>query len=64
MAAMEAADARGGDKRCTDGRTAYVAYILIVDKSGKETYVSATDEESANPITRLRKKYNDAGLQK
>jgi len=48
MAAMEAADGSGGDSRCTcppwpadgskpaiscDGRTAYVAYILMADKS-------------------------------
>jgi uncharacterized Ntn-hydrolase superfamily protein len=46
MAAMEEADARGGDSRCTcetdpkpgegvacDGRTSYVAYILGADKS-------------------------------
>jgi uncharacterized Ntn-hydrolase superfamily protein len=43
MAAMEAADARGGDKRCNcetepkpnapcDGKTAHVAYILIANK--------------------------------
>jgi uncharacterized Ntn-hydrolase superfamily protein len=43
MAAMEGADAAGGDKRCTcaepprlpvpcDGKTAHVAYILIADK--------------------------------
>ena len=43
MAAMEAADAKGGDKRCTcetepkpnapcDGKTAHVAYILIANK--------------------------------
>jgi uncharacterized Ntn-hydrolase superfamily protein len=42
MAAMEAADARGGDKRCTcatapkvdapcDGKTAHVAYILLAN---------------------------------
>jgi hypothetical protein len=58
MAAMEAADRKGGDRRCTDGRTAYVAYILIVDKSGKETYISATDEDSTNPITALRTRYS------
>jgi uncharacterized Ntn-hydrolase superfamily protein len=52
MSAMEAADARGGDRRCTDGRTAYVAYILIVDKSGKETYITATDEDSPEPDSR------------
>jgi uncharacterized Ntn-hydrolase superfamily protein len=62
MAAMEAADARGGDKRCTDGRTAFVSYILVVDKSGKETYISANDEESSNPITTLRAKYGKSGL--
>jgi uncharacterized Ntn-hydrolase superfamily protein len=46
MAAMEAADASGGDSRCTcpttpdassaipcDGRTAYVAYILMAEKT-------------------------------
>jgi uncharacterized Ntn-hydrolase superfamily protein len=44
MAAMEAADARGGDKRCTcdtpptvdapcDGKTAHVAYILLSNPS-------------------------------
>lgn len=44
MAAMEAADARGGDSRCTcesepkidapcDGKTAHVAYILRADKT-------------------------------
>src|SRR5207244_7956095 len=46
MAAMVAADAKGGDKRCNcetepkpnapcDGKTAHVAYILISDKSDK-----------------------------
>jgi len=60
MAAMEAADAKGGDRRCTDGRTAYVAYILIVDKSGKETYITATDEDSPNPIPALRMRYTAA----
>jgi uncharacterized Ntn-hydrolase superfamily protein len=57
MAAMEAADAKGGDRRCTDGRTAFVAYILIVDKSGRETYIAANDEDSPNPITGLRMRY-------
>jgi uncharacterized Ntn-hydrolase superfamily protein len=51
MAAMEAADRRGGDKRCTcdsepkvnapcDGKTAHVAYILRADKANtnKESY--------------------------
>jgi uncharacterized Ntn-hydrolase superfamily protein len=55
---MEAADAKGGDRRCTNGRTAIVAYILLVDKAGKETYISATDEDSANPIPTLRMRYN------
>jgi len=46
MAAMEAADRKGGDKRCTcdtepkvnapcDGKTAHVAYILRADKTDK-----------------------------
>jgi uncharacterized Ntn-hydrolase superfamily protein len=46
MAAMEAADAKGGDKRCTcdtepkidapcDGKTAHVAYMLRADKTDK-----------------------------
>ena len=46
QAAMEAADAKGGDKRCTcetepkpkaacDGKTAHVAYILIANKEDK-----------------------------
>ena len=46
MAAMEAADAKGGDKRCTcntppqpnppcDAKTAHVAYILIADKTDR-----------------------------
>jgi uncharacterized Ntn-hydrolase superfamily protein len=63
MAAMEAADSKGGDRRCTNGRTAIVAYILLVDKAGKETYISATDEDSANPIPTLRMRY-DATLRK
>jgi uncharacterized Ntn-hydrolase superfamily protein len=58
MAAMEAADSKGGDRRCTDGRTAYVAYIAIVDKNGKETYITANDEDSKNPITALRQRYD------
>jgi uncharacterized Ntn-hydrolase superfamily protein len=57
MTAMEAADARGGDRRCTGGRTAFVAYMLVVENSGKETYISATDEDSTNPIAALRAKY-------
>jgi uncharacterized Ntn-hydrolase superfamily protein len=60
MAAMEAADAKGGDRRCTGGRTSSVAYILMVDKSGKETYISVTDEDSRNPITALRSRYDKA----
>lgn len=48
MAAMEAADAQGGDRRCTcdtppllegvacDGKTSHVAYILAVDPSDPE----------------------------
>ena len=46
MAAMEAANAKGGDKRCTcdtppkpnapcEGKTAHVAYILIADKTDR-----------------------------
>jgi uncharacterized Ntn-hydrolase superfamily protein len=46
MAAMEAADAKGGDKRCNcetepkpaapcDGKTAHVAYILIANKDDR-----------------------------
>src|SRR5205823_5875108 len=51
MAAMEAADAKGGDKRCTcdtepkvnapcDAKTAHVAYMLRADKTdnNKESY--------------------------
>ena len=60
MAAMEAADSKGGDRRCTDGRTAYVAYILVVDRSGKETYITASDEDSTNPIPALRMRYDAA----
>src|SRR5262245_12532622 len=48
MAAMEAADAKGGDKRCNcgtdpkpsapcDGKTAHVAYILIANKEDQTT---------------------------
>jgi uncharacterized Ntn-hydrolase superfamily protein len=61
MAAMEAADARGGDRRCTDGRTADVAYLLVVEKSGKETYITATDNDSRNPIIALRSRYDNRG---
>jgi hypothetical protein len=46
MAAMEAADARGGDKRCTcetlpdppapcDHKTAHVAYIVVAGRNDK-----------------------------
>src|SRR5262249_45157810 len=46
MAAMEAADAKGGDKRCNcetepmpaapcDGKTAHVAYLLIANKDDR-----------------------------
>ena len=59
MAAMEAADAAGGDRRCTcdteplteapcDGKSAHVAYILEVDATtleGETTlYIDVTDE--------------------
>jgi len=59
MAAMEAADAAGGDRRCTcdteplteapcEGKTAHVAYILEVDATtleGETTlYIDVTDE--------------------
>src|SRR5437870_2681532 len=48
MAAMEAADAKGGDKRCNcetdpkpnapcDGKTAHVSYILIANKEDQTT---------------------------
>jgi uncharacterized Ntn-hydrolase superfamily protein len=48
MAAMEAADAKGGDKRCNcetepkpsapcDGKTAHVAYIVVANKSDVTT---------------------------
>src|SRR5262249_49546690 len=43
MAAMEAADAQGGDKRCMGGKTSDVAYIWIVDSAGKDVaYLSVT----------------------
>ena len=63
MAAMEAADSAGGDKRCTGGKTAYVAYLLTVEKDGKSVYLSVTDEnikpnESANPVKTLRTRYD------
>src|SRR3954471_5292655 len=72
MAAMEAADASGGDSRCTcpttpdasnaipcDGRTAYVAYMLMAEKNdmngdshnnGKYTmYLTVTQPEQGGP---------------
>jgi uncharacterized Ntn-hydrolase superfamily protein len=63
MAAMEAGDAAGGDRRCTGGKTAYVAYLLIVEKDGKSVYFSATDAdttptESPNPVKTLRLRYD------
>jgi uncharacterized Ntn-hydrolase superfamily protein len=58
MAAMEAADARGGDRRCTGGKTAHVAYLLVVEKDGKETYIRATDEDPGNPIRVLRTRFD------
>src|SRR6185369_11663253 len=55
MAAMEAADAEGGDRRCTNGKTSDVAYISIVDRTGTAVYLSVTDEnitasEDRNPV--------------
>jgi uncharacterized Ntn-hydrolase superfamily protein len=59
MAAMEAADAAGGDRRCTcetepltrapcDGKTAHVAYILQVEATTPEgehaMFIDVTDE--------------------
>lgn len=59
MAAMEAADAAGGDRRCTcetepltaapcDGKTSHVAYILQADATTPEGeytfYIDVTDE--------------------
>jgi uncharacterized Ntn-hydrolase superfamily protein len=64
MAAMDAADSEGGDRRCSDGRTAMVAYFLKVDRSGRETYIYVTDEESANPVRTLRERYAKSGLEK
>jgi uncharacterized Ntn-hydrolase superfamily protein len=63
MAAMAAADMRGGDRRCTNGKTADVAYLWFVDRSGKKTtYLSVTDEdiqasENRNPVKTLRTRY-------
>ena len=59
MAAMEAADAAGGDGRCTceteplpdapcDGKTSHVAYILLEDGSSGDgeyaLFIDVTDE--------------------
>ena len=59
MAAMEAADQEGGDRRCTceseplpdapcDGKTSHVAYLLSVDadtpEGEHELYIDVTDE--------------------
>jgi uncharacterized Ntn-hydrolase superfamily protein len=62
MAAMEAADSNGGDRRCTDNRTAYVSYLLAIDGAGKETYISITDKEANNPIIGLRQAFNASRL--
>jgi hypothetical protein len=32
----------------------------MVDKTGKETYISVTDRDSFNPIIALRDRYNKA----
>jgi uncharacterized Ntn-hydrolase superfamily protein len=64
MAAMDAADARGGDRRCTGGKTADVAYVWLIDRSGQKTnYISVTDEdiqpsENRNPVKTLRIRYD------
>jgi uncharacterized Ntn-hydrolase superfamily protein len=63
MAAMEAGDAAGGDKRCSGGKTAFVAYLLITDRDGKTVYISVTDtdtkpNENPNPVKTLRMRYN------
>ncbi len=84
MAAMEAADAKGGDKRCNcetepkpnapcDGKTAHVAYIVIVNKGNVtekshnqgryHAYIRVTDDdikpsENANPVKTLRMRYD------
>ena len=62
MAAMEAADAYGGDHRCNcgnnaapnfpcDNKTSHVAYIAVGDNDLKKG-------ESANPVKTLRMRYN------
>jgi uncharacterized Ntn-hydrolase superfamily protein len=64
MAAMEAADAEGGDRRCTGGKTSDVAYIWIVDRAGATPlYLSVTDEniapsEDRDPVKTLRARFN------
>jgi uncharacterized Ntn-hydrolase superfamily protein len=73
MAAMEAADAKGGDKRCTGGRTSQVAYILraeAADRTGTSfndgrytMYVAVTNDditpaEDVNPVKTLRLRYD------
>jgi len=64
MAAMEAADVEGGDRRCTRGKTSDVAYIWIVDRAGATPlYLSVTDEnitpsEDHNPVKTLRARFN------
>ena len=62
MAAMEAADSKGGDMRCFGQRTAFVSYLLAIDKYGKETYISVTDNDVSNPIVGLRKAYGASTL--
>ncbi len=83
MAAMVAADAAGGDSRCScesepvpnapcEGRTAFVAYLLVADANDPEgdafndgdysVYLNVTDQniqptENANPVTTLRMRY-------
>lgn len=74
MAAMEAADGAGGDRRCscrTEPRTrapcrtrhAQVAYLLAVDRKGESLYLDVTEqnirpEEDANPVVTLRMRYD------
>jgi uncharacterized Ntn-hydrolase superfamily protein len=74
MAAMEAADARGGDKRCTcdtppkvdapcDSKTAHVAYILLAkptDPTGasRDDVVYSMYIRVTNPVKTLRIRYD------
>ena len=85
VAAMEAADGAGGDSRCTcesepvldhvscDGKTSFVAYILVAEADDPEgesfndgeyaLYIDVTDEniqagENANPVKTLRMRYD------